>query len=165
MTKKILIILAIITVCMLLASPIFAKQNVNIKITTEDQPFSNEGYIVIKVTDSNGRNIGNNGKIKYTITDSNGHYEWKSQSYKKQISVKKPNGQYKVEVKYTGNSKYNSKTVTKTVTVSSDGSLDPYTYYDHHNYGDNLRIDEYIYDNYWDEEIYDDASNYDGEGY
>ena len=40
-----------------------------------------------------------------------------------------------------------------------------YNYYDHNNYGDNVRMDEYIYDNYWYEDIYDDPRTFDGEGY
>lgn len=165
MNKKILFLLIIFSACILLASPGFAKEKTNIKITTEDQPFSYEGYIVIKLTDGGGKDIKKGGTIHYTITDSSGHYEWKYHSYKGKISVKVPNGRYTVDVKYDGDSKHNGATISKTVTVASDGSSDPYNYYDSHNYGDSVLYDDYINDNYWDEEIYDDASNYDGEGW
>lgn len=37
--------------------------------------------------------------------------------------------------------------------------------YDHHNYGDSVKMDDYIHDSYWYADIYDDARNFDGEGY
>lgn len=165
MNNKILFLLIIFVTCILLASPTFAKEKVNVKITTEDQPFSYSGYIVIKLTDSNGRDIKKGGTIHYTITDIDGNYEWKYEPYKGQISIKVPNGKYSVDVKFDGDSKHNGATLSKTVTVKSDGSSNAYNYYENHNYGDSNLYDDYIYDNYWDEEIYDDASNYDGEGW
>ena len=75
------------------------------------------------------------------------------------------NGNYVITVNFKGNDKYNPCSLTKTITVSKAKSNSPYSYYDNHNYGDSLRMDEYIYDNYWDEEIYDDPRTYDGEGY
>ena len=113
MNKKIIIIFAIVCVgFVLLTGPAFAKENVNVKIST-DKWLNGKGVILIKLVDDRGREINTNGKINYTITDSSGHYEWKYKSY----------------------SKFNQK------------------------------MDDYIEDNYWDEEIYDDPSNYDGEGY
>jgi len=76
------------------------------------------------------------------------------------------NGNYVITVNLKGNDKYNPCSLTKTITVTAGGrSNSPYNYYDNHNYGDSLRMDEYIYDNYWDEEIYDDPRTYDGEWY
>ena len=67
---------------------------------------------------------------------------------------------------FKGNDNYNPATLTKTITVTAgSGSSSAYSYYDSHSYGDSLRMDEYIYDNYWPEEIYDDPHNYDGEWY
>lgn len=73
-------------------------------------------------------------------------------------------GTYNVEVKFDGDSHYKPAKSTKIITISQGLSFDAYTYYDNHNWGLNQRIDDYIEDNYWDEEIYDDASTYDGEG-
>lgn len=165
MNNKILFLLIVSLACLLLASPTFAKEKVNVKITTEDKPFSYEGYIVIKLTDHNGKDIKKGGTIHYTVTDSSGHYEWKYHPYKGAVNIKVPNGKYTVDVKFDGDSKHYGTKLSKTVTVSSDGSSTPYDYYDNHNYGDSVLYDDYIYDNYWDEEIYDDPSNYDGEGY
>ena len=165
MNKKIIFLLVILGICLLLASPTFAKEKVKVKITTEDHPFSYNGYIVIKLIDSKNRTELAHGRIYYKITDKNGNYFWKKESFHNKVSIKVPNGKYKVKVKYYGDDNHKSAKSTKTVTVDTDGSLNPYTYYENHNYGNNLLYDEYIYDNYWDEEIYDDASNYDGEGY
>ena len=44
------------------------------------------------------------------------------------------------------------------MTVKSE-SIDPYTYYDNHNWGENSKVDEYIFDNYWYEEIYDELDD------
>ena len=165
MDKKILFLTAIFAICLILVSPAFARENVNVKITTEDHPFAYEGYIEIKLTDKNGQDIKKGGTINYTITDSDGNYEWEYKEYNGKISVKVPNGKYKVDVKFDGDSQHNKAALSKTVTIQSDGSSNAYNYYDNHNYGDNSLYDDYIYDSYWDEEIYDDASNYDGEGY
>ena len=166
MKKKIIIILAISCVCLLLLTgPAFAKENVKIKIST-DKWLNGKGVIIIKLVDKNGKEIKTNGKIKYTVTDSNGNYEWKSKSYNKVIRLKYYPGTYNVDVKFYGDSKYNSASKSEYVNVESTSSgFDAYNYYDNHNWGLNQEIDDYIEYNYWDEEIYDDASNYDGEGY
>ena len=57
------------------------------------------------------------------------------------------------------------KKTKKTKQITVKNTFNPYTYYDDHNWGLNQVIDDYIEDNYWDEEIYDDAATYDGEGY
>lgn len=166
MNRKIIIILAIIGLCFILfAGPAFAKENVKVKISA-DKWFNGKGVILIKLVDSKGREISSNGKIKYTITDSNGNYEWKSKSYGNGLRVKYDVGSYNVKVKFYGDSRYKSASKSKDVTLRSVSSgFDAYNYYDNHNWGLNQEIDDYIEYNYWDEEIYDDASNYDGEGY
>lgn len=149
----------------LLTGPAFAKESVNVEIST-DKWLNGKGVIIIKLVDGNGKEIRSNGKINYTITDSNGHYEWKYRSYGKFFRVKYDPGWYNVEVKFAGDKKYDSAYESQDVYVeSTKSSFDAYTYYDNHNWGLNQKIDDYIEDNYWDEEIYDDASNYDGEGY
>lgn len=146
-------------------SPTFAKENVKVKIKT-DKWLNNKGVIIIKLVDSHGKEIRSNGKIKYTVTDSNGNYKWEYKSYNKGIRLKYDEGNYNVEVKFDGDNKYKSVSATKYVTVKTISSgFDAYNYYDTHNWGLNQQIDDYIEYNYWDEEIYDDASNYDGEGY
>lgn len=166
MNRKIIIILAIVCVCFaLLTGPAFAKENVNVKIST-DKWLDGKGVIIIKLVDSHGKEIKSSGKIKYTVTDSKGNYKWESKSYNKGIRVKYDAGNYNVKVKFYGDSKYKSASKSKDVTVKSVSSgFDAYNYYDNHNWGLNQEIDDYIEYNYWDEEIYDDASNYDGEGY
>ena len=166
MNRKIIIILAIAGLCLLLLSgPAFAKENVKVKIST-DKWFDGKGVILIKLVDSHGREIHSNGKIKYTVTDSNGNYKWESKAYNKGVRVKYDVGSYNVKVKFYGDNHYKSASKSKDVTLRSVSSgFDAYTYYDNHNWGLNQKIDDYIEYNYWDEEIYDDASNYDGEGY
>lgn len=75
-------------------------------------------------------------------------------------------GNYVINVEFKGNNNYNPSSLTKTISVTSgSGGNSIYNYYDHNNYGDNVRMDEYIYDNYWYEDIYDDPRTFDGEGY
>ena len=54
MKRKIIIILAIIGIALLIASPVVAKEKVKVKITTEDYALKNKGYIVIKLETSDG---------------------------------------------------------------------------------------------------------------
>ncbi len=164
MNKKIIIIFAIFAVCLVLASPAFAKEKVKVKITTDDHPFKDKGYIVIKLVDSKGRAIYSKGTIHYNITDSEGNYNWAYKPYNGEIRLKYDVGKYKVKVKFDGDSKYKKVKKTKKIKVKSS-NFDAYTYYDDHNWGLNQEIDDYIEDNYWDEEIYDDPFTYDGEGY
>lgn len=163
MNKKIIIIVMLIGIGLLVAGPVAAKEKVKIKITTGDYSLSNKGIIKIKLVDAKGKSIKTSGKIYYRVTDSNGNYNWVKTNYKNEISLKYEFGKYKVKVKFYGDSKYKKAETTKTVTVKKV-SFNPYTYYDDHNWGLNQKIDDYIEDNYWDEEIYDDASTYDGEG-
>jgi hypothetical protein len=157
MKRKIIIILSIIIVCILLAGPVVAKQKVKVKITTDDALFDNKGYIIIKLVDKKGRDIRSSGMINYTITDKNGNYRWVYKSYNDGIRVKYDAGKYKVKVKFFGDSHYKKAKKTKKIKVESN--FDPYTYYDNHNWGLNQEIDDYISDNYWNEEIYDDVDD------
>lgn len=166
MDKKIIIILAIAGICaVLLTGPAFAKENVNIEIST-DKWFNGKGVIIIKLVDDNGKEIRTSGKINYTVTDSTGHYEWKYKSYGKFQRIKYDAGWYNVKVKFDGDKKYSSAFTSRDVNVPTSASgFDADNYYENHNWGLNQKMDDYIDYNYWDEEIYDDASNYDGEGY
>lgn len=163
MNKKIIIILAILAVCVLIASPVFAKEKVKVKVSTDDCVLKNKGYIVIKLVNKDGREIKSNGMINYTITDKNGNYRWVYKSYNSGIRVKYDVGKYNVKVKFFGDSKYKKAKKTKDITVKN--SFDPYTYYDDHNWGLNQEIDDYIGDNYWNEEIYDDVDDPENEAW
>lgn len=163
MNRKIVIILAILGVCILLASPVVAKQKVKVKISTDDCAIKNKGYIVIKLVDKKNREIKSNGMINYTITDKNGNYKWVYKSYNSGIRVKYDVGKYKVKVVFKGDSKY--KKAKKTKEINLENNFDPYTYYDNHNWGLNQEIDDYIGDNYWNEEIYDDVDDPENEAW
>ena len=163
MNKKIIIILAIIGISLLILTPVCAKEKVKVKLTTEDYPLKNKGYIVIKLVDSKGKDIKSKGTIYYKITDEFGNYKWFNKSYNGEIRQKYSVGKYKVYVKFYGDSKYKSAEKTQDIVVKTS-NFDPYTYYEDHNWGLNQEIDDYIEYNYWDEEIYDDPYTYDGEG-
>ena len=120
MKRKIIIILAILAVCILIASPVFAKEKVKVKITDGDFVLNNKGYIVIKLVDKDGREIRSDGKINYTITDKNGNYKWICKSYKSGIREKYPVGMYTVKVKFFGDSKY--KKAVKTISETTTGT-------------------------------------------
>ncbi|WP_432645582.1 hypothetical protein [Methanobrevibacter sp.] len=161
--KQIIIILAIICICFALSGPVFAKEKVKVKITTDEYPINNKEYIVIKLVDSKGRDIKSGGIIHYNITDEFGNYKWRYEPYDGEIKLKYSVGEYKVDVKFDGDSHYKPAKKTKSITVETT-NFNPYTYYDNHNWGLNQEIDDYIEYSYWDEEIYDDPATYDGEG-
>lgn len=163
MNRKIIIILTILAVCVLIATPVFAKEKVKVKITSDDFVLNNKGYIVIKLVDKKGHEIKSNGMVNYTITDKNGNYKWVYKSYKSGIREKYDLGKYKVKVKFFGDSKYKKAKKTKEITL--ENSFNPYTYYDDHNWGLNQEIDDYIADNYWNEEIYDDVDDPENEAW
>lgn len=163
MDRKIIILLSIIFVCLLLVGPVSAKEKVKIVITADNSYNIYGGYIDIKLVDSHGKAIKSNANIYYKITDSSGKYKWESKAYR-ELHLRYYPGTYDVIVEFKGDSKYSSASASKTVTVSGGDSFDPYTYYDDHNWGMDQKTDDYIEDNYWDEEIYDDPFTYDGEG-
>ena len=162
MDRKIIMLLVFVSVCLLLTAPAFAKENVKVKISS-DNGNGNNGYITIKLVDSHGKAIKSKGIIHYNITDKYGNYKWAYKPYS-EIRLKYDPGMYNVNVKFDGDSHYKTAEKTDIVTVYSKNSFNPYTYYDDHHWGLNQEIDDYIEYNYWDEEIYDDASTYDGEG-
>lgn len=159
MNKKTIILLIFLLLFLLLSNPVSAKEDVNIKIKSEG------AFIIIKLFDSNGKSISSSGKIHYNITDQYGNYKWAYKSYNKLHAIKCSPGWYEVNVKFDGDSRYNSAEVTSAVSVSYAGnSFDPYGYYDSNNWGLNQQMDDYLEYNYWDEELYDDPYTYDGEG-
>ena len=160
MNRKVIVLFVLVSVCLLLSTPVFAKEKVKIKIGS-DVDFG--GYITIKLVDSHGKTIKSKGTIHYNITDRYGNYKWAYKPYS-EIRLKYDPGMYCVNVKFDGDSHYKSAEKTDIITVYSKNYFDPYTYYDDHNWGLDQQMDDYIEYNYWDEEIYDDASTYDGEG-
>ena len=161
--KKIIIFGIMLLFLLLCVSCVSAKQSTQIDLKT-----NSFGYCcVATLKDSNGKPIPNQF-IDIIIEKDNGHSKKITkkrldQSGKGEFYL--GNGEFTVKVTYNGNSKYESTKTSKHFSIhKSDGKSD-YYYYDDHNWGDNLRMDEYIYDNYWDEEIYDDPLTYDGEGY
>jgi len=75
-------------------------------------------------------------------------------------------GDYVISVEFKGNSNYNPSKLTKTITVTAGkGGNSALDYFENGNYGLNQKKDDYIDDNYWYEEIYDNPFNFDGEGY
>ena len=164
MKRKIIIILAIIGIGIVLLAPVCAKEKVKVKISTDEYPLNNKGIIMIKLVDSKGKPIKSGGKINYTITDKDGNYIWKCKSYKGEIREKYDIGQYKVKVVFKGDSHYKNAKKIKTVTLKSS-RINPDIYYDDHNWGLNQEIDDYIGDNYWNEEIYDDPDDPENEAW
>ena len=162
--KKIIFILAVLAIFLLLASPAFAKEKVKIKISKKDYTLNGQGHITIKLVDKNGFEINSHGTIHYRITDSQGNYWWEYKPYNGELSIRCDLDKYKVKVKFDGDSHYKKAKKTKYVTLN-ENNINPYTYYDDHNWGLDQKVDDYIEDNYWDEEIYDDPYTYDGEGY
>lgn len=162
MKRKIIIILLILGVCILIASPVVAKQKVKIKVST-DVCFDNQGYVVVKLVDKNGREISTDGMVNLTVTDKNGNYKWIYKSYNHGIREKYPVGKYKVKVTFFGDSHYKKAKKTKNIKLKND--FDAYTYYEDHNYGLNQEMDDYLYDNYWYDEIYDDVDDPENEAW
>jgi len=167
MNKKVFIIFLILLFCILMAGPVFAKQKVKVKISADESITPGKGYICIKLLDKFGREIRSSGMVNYTVSDKEGNYWWVYKEYDHGIREKYVGGKYKVKVKFFGDDYFKKTKKVKKIKVKAyhSHSFDPYNYYDNHNWGLNQRIDDYIEDGYWDEEIYDDASDYDGEGY
>ncbi|WP_458405487.1 hypothetical protein, partial [Methanobrevibacter sp.] len=117
MKKKIIIILIILAVFLVLTAPVSAKEKVKVKISTDDHPFKDKAYIVIKLVDSKGKEIYSRGTIHYKITDSNGNYKWAYKPYKGEIRLKYDVGKYKVKVKFDGDSHYKKAKKTKTINL------------------------------------------------
>ena len=162
MNRKITIILIIFAVCLLIASPVCAKQKVKVKITTDVSVTKNKGYININLVDSHGKSIKSNGMINYTVSDENGNYKWTYKSYHGGVREKFDVGIYKVKVKFYGDSYYKKAKKTKKITVEG---FDAYSYYDNHNWGLNGEVDDYIDYNYWHDEIYDDVDDPENEAW
>lgn len=165
--KKIILIFLCLLVFLVGMSFVSAKEDTHFEIEKDSSGYS----AIVTLKDSNNNPIPN-AKFTIKITKPNGavrNMGTKSLNKSGQniFFLGSTKGDYVLHVEFKGNSNYNPCSFTKTISMTSGnnnrGSI--YNYYDNHNYGDSLRMDEYIYDNYWDEEIYDNPRNYDGEGY
>ena len=165
--KKIFLIIMCLSLFLVGMSFVSAKEDTHFEIEKDSSGYSS----IVSLKDSNNNPVPN-VKFSSKITKPNGSV--------KKLSTKSLNktgqnifflgtnkGNYAIHVEFKGNNNYNPTSLTKTISVTagSGNANSIYDYYDHHNYGENVRMDDYIYDNYWYEEIYDDPSTFDGEGY
>ena len=163
--RNIFLILIVLCIFIFGMSFVSAKEDAHFEIDKDQSGYS----VIITLKDSSNNPIP---KVKFSIsiTKPNGAVrtlptKTLNKTGQNIFFLGTTNGNYVITVNFKGNDKYNPCSLTKTITVSKAKSNSPYSYYDNHNYGDSLRMDEYIYDNYWDEEIYDDPRTYDGEWY
>ena len=164
--RNVFLIVLVLTVFLLGMSFVSAKEDAHFEIDKDSSGYS----AIITLKDSSNNPIP---KVKFSIsiTKPNGAVrtlptKTLNKTGQNIFFFGSTNGNYVINVNFNGNDKYNPCSLTKTITVTaSKGSNSPYYYYDNHNYGDSLKMDEYIYDNYWDEDIYDNPRNYDGEWY
>ena len=165
--KKIFLIILCLSLFLVCMSFVSAKEDTHFEIEKDSSGYSS----IVSLKDSNNNPVPN-VKFSIKITKPNGSV--------KKLSTKSLNktgqnifflgtnkGNYAIHVEFKGNNNYNPTSLTKTISVTagSGNTNSIYDYYDHHNYGENVRMDDYIYDNYWYEEIYDDPSTFDGECY
>ena len=162
--KKIFFVVVIGLVFLLSISFVSAKEDTHIEI---EQISDYSVSIILK--DSSNNPIPNKN-IEVNITKPNGYVKILHDQKLKQNGVisyflGSGGGEYIVSIYFKGDSNYNPCKFTKVIYIRGSGGSSPYDYYDSHNYGDNVYMDDYIYDNYWDEDIYDNPYNYDGEWY
>lgn len=165
--KKIFLIILCLSLFLVGMNFVSAKEDTHFEIEKDSSGYSS----IVSLKDSNNNPVPN-VKFSIKITKPNGSV--------KKLSTKSLNktgqnifflgtnkGNYAIHVEFKGNNNYNPISLTKTISVTagSGNTNSIYDYYDHHNYGENVRMDDYIYDNYWYEEIYDNPSTFDGEGY
>ncbi len=142
-----------------------AKEDTHFEIEKDSSGYS----AIISLKDSNNNPVPN-VKFSIKITKPNGSVRnMPSKSLNKNgqntFYLGSNKGDYTVHVEFKGNNKYNPSSLTRTISVNGMSGNSMYDYYDHHNYGDSVVMDEYMYDNYWYEEIYDDPRTFDGEWY
>ncbi len=144
-----------------------AKEDTHFEIEKDSSGYSS----IVSLKDSNNNPVPN-VKFSIKITKPNGsvrdlHSKPLNKTGQNIFYLGTNKGNYVIHVEFKGNNNYNPSSLTKTISVTagSGNSNSIYDYYDHHNYGDNVKMDDYIYDNYWYEDIYDDPRTFDGEGY
>lgn len=143
-----------------------AKEDTHFEIEKDSSGYSS----IISLKDSNNNPVPN-VKFSIKITKPNGsvrdlHAKPLNKTGQNIFFLGTNKGDYVISVEFKGNNNYNPSSLTKTISVTAgSGGNSIYDYYDRHNYGDNVRMDDHIYDNYWYEDIYDDPTTFDGEGY
>ena len=164
--NKIFLIILCLFVFLIGMSFVSAKEDTHFEVEKDSSGYSS----VITLKDSNNNPIPN-AKFSIKITKPNGSTRTLT---KKTLNKNGQNffylgpakGDYVISVEFKGNDKYNPSKLTKTISVTSGRGGNPaYGYFDNGNYGLDQKMDDYIDDNYWPEEIYDNPHNRDGEGY
>ncbi len=165
MNKIILIILCLL-IFIIGMSFVSAKEDTHFEIEKDSSGYSS----IITLKDSNNNPVP---KVKFSIKITKPNGSTRTLSDKKLNSTGQnifflgsTKGNYVITVEFKGNSNYNPTKLTKTITVTSGkGGNSALDYIENGNYGLNQKKDDYIDDNYWYEEIYDNPYNFDGEGY
>ncbi|MCR5026939.1 MAG: hypothetical protein K6A34_05825 [Methanobrevibacter sp.] len=160
--KKLLFVLLAIFVFLVALSFVSAKEETHFEI---EQISAYAVKIVLK--DSSNNPIPGKS-INVKITKPNGYVKVlnnKKLTSKGTISyfLGSNKGEYVVSVQFKGDSKYAPSELTKSFNLKGSSGKSMENYYQNHNYGTNGKMDDYMIDNYWSGEIYDDP-NYDGEG-
>lgn len=163
--NKIILIIFCLFIFLVGMSFVSAKEDTHFEIEKDSSGYSS----LISLKDSSNNPIPKQ-KFKITITKPNGSHKTLSKTLNQTgqniFFLGTVKGNYVVSVEFRGNDNYNPSSLTKTISVTAGrGGNSIYDYYDHNNYGDSVKMDEYIYDNYWYEDIYDDPRTFDGEGY
>lgn len=164
--RKIFLILIVGLAFLMAISAVSAKEDTHFEIEKDSSGYS----AVVTLKDSNNNPVP---KVKFNIEikKPNGAVrklptKTLNKTGQNIFYLGTNNGDYVISVSFKGNSQYNPSSLTKTVTVTAGrGGNSIYDYYDTHNYGDSVRMDDYIYDNYYYEDIYDDPKTFDGEWY
>lgn len=143
-----------------------AKEDTHFEIEKDSSGYSS----IVTLKDSNNNPVP---KVKFSIKITKPNGNTRTLSDKKLNSTGQnifflgsTKGDYVISVEFKGNSNYNPSKLTKTITVTAGkGGNSALDYFENGNYGLNQKKDDYIDDNYWYEEIYDNPFNFDGEGY
>ncbi|MBR0372230.1 MAG: hypothetical protein IJH63_16225 [Methanobrevibacter sp.] len=143
-----------------------AKEDTHFEIEKDSSGYSS----IVTLKDSNNNPVP---KVKFSIKITKPNGNTRTLSNKKLNSTGQnifflgsTKGDYVISVEFKGNSNYNPSKLTKTITVTAGkGGNSALDYFENGNYGLNQKKDDYIDDNYWYEEIYDNPFNFDGEGY
>lgn len=160
--KKVLC-LCFILVLVIGMSSVNARENTRI-----DLKIDSFGYcVIVTLLDSSNNTIANE-HFDLNITKESGHVrQFHNQKLNKtgQDEFYLGNGEFKVDAKFEGNEKYSPSNVSRNFSIHKSDGNSIYDYYQYHDYGESVKMDDYMYDNFWYEEIYDDPYTFDGEGY
>ncbi len=164
--NKIILIILCLFIFIIGMSFVSAKEDTHFEIEKDSSGYSS----IVTLKDSNNNPVP---KVKFSIKITKPNGNTRSLSNKKLNSTGQnifflgsTKGDYVISVEFKGNSNYNPSKLTKTITVTAGkGGNSALDYFENGNYGLNQKKDDYIDDNYWYEEIYDNPFNFDGEGY